>query len=86
MNRNFKFKDRVVSNRKMGSIPAQSAGRFIEDFRSEEMPNQDENRVWVDLVVVRFDEHPHDYIVNRLGLDREPDPSTKPRCAKGRFT
>jgi hypothetical protein len=80
MNRNFKHKDRVLSNRKMGSIPTRSAGRFIEDmpFHVRTNPNGDR-------VAVRFDEYPHDYVVSRLGLDREPDPNAKPRDTKGRF-
>lgn len=80
MNKNFKPKDRVRSNCKIGIVPANSAGRFIENipFHARTNPNHE-------LVVVRFDEYPHDYIVNRSELDREPDPNAKLRDKKGRF-
>lgn len=80
MSQNFKPKDRVITNRKTGSIPPNSVGRFIENmpFCVRTNPNHDR-------VVIRFDEYPHDYVISRLALDREPDPNARPRDNHGRF-
>lgn len=75
-----KVRDRVVLVEKQGSIPAGARGRVVEVMPYHDWTNPRGTRR-----VVRFDEYPHDYIVQNGQLRPEPVVPDRARDAKGRF-
>lgn len=75
-----KVRDRVVLIEKSGSIPAGARGRVVEVMPYHEWTNPKGLRR-----AVRFDEYPHDYVIENQALRAEPVLPNRSRDSKGRF-